>query len=245
MSKFKLIALDLDGSLLQNNLEISPASRRWIKKAERAGVIVAFATGRSRDSSEPYWELVSPKAPMILLNGAEVWLNRDKLLARHFLPAEHVPRLRQLAEEYGAMCWGHTEEAAFRRGNWPKNLPLEQNWLKFGLAHQDREVIESLRKIISRLPGVEVTSSSPINLEISKGGVSKAWGLAAVSSLLGIAPAEVAVVGDSLNDLSMIKWAGFGAAMGNAEKPVKEAADYITTSNEEDGVAEFIRLVLE
>lgn len=237
MGKYKLIALDMDGTLLDRQQEISERNLHWIKKAEEAGLVVCFATGRGRASSEPYWGAVSPTAPMVLSNGAEIWKNHDELLSRYTLPAEQVPRLIELAKEHGAQYWtlGSCSEDP---------LTLGDQCLKVGMHHKNLQIIQKLRAIITGWGVVEVSASAPNNVEMNRQGVTKAAGLGEVTELLGIKPSEVVAVGDSLNDLSMIRWAGLGVAMANAEESIKEAADYVTASNEDDGVARLIQLVL-
>ncbi|MNI89787.1 Sugar phosphatase YidA [compost metagenome] len=88
---------------------------------------------------------------------------------------------------------------------------------------------------------LEITNSSPYNLEINPAGINKASGVQMVCELLGLAMSEVVAVGDSLNDLAAIQAAGLGVAMGNAQIAVKENADVVTASNNDDGIALIIR----
>ncbi|HHT90919.1 MAG: Cof-type HAD-IIB family hydrolase [Bacillota bacterium] len=233
MFTYKLIALDLDGTLLDNKQEISAQNLEWIAKAEQAGLIVSIATGRGRRWSEQYWSAVSPTSPMVLVNGSEIWRDHQHILARHLLPADQVARLIDVAKEHGAGYWaiGSASDGGAS--------------LKVGIHHEDLAIISKLRDLLMSLGEFEVSASAPTNIEINPKGVSKATGLAEVAALYGIAPSEVVAVGDSRNDLAMLQWAGLGVAMGNAEPVVKEAADYIAASNEEDGVAQVIRLALE
>ena len=243
MIKHKLLALDLDGSLLTDDKEVSSANRHWIKKAEEAGVIVSFATGRGRATSEQYWDVVKPQAPMIMVNGAEVWRNHSELMERHFLTEEEIRQLYDLVIKEEVRIWGHRVGGLIRHSDLSPNT-FDDHWLKFGLSTDDLSVIERLRETISQWSQFEVTSSAPNNLEVSRKGVSKASGLAKVAQDLGIERDEIVAVGDSLNDLEMLKFAGLGVAMGNSEAAVKEAADEITATNEEDGVAKAIQRFL-
>lgn len=245
MKRYKLIALDLDGTLLRDDLTISSQSRTWIQKAEQAGIVVCFSTGRSRSSSEEYWHVVSPEAPMVVLNGAEVWRNHQELLSRHSLPWEAIAEFYALARRHGARIWANTSELSLNDKDWSAHYLETEEWLKFGMVHPDPEQITDLRRQAAELGPYEVTGSTPTNLEITELGVSKASGLAEVAALLGISSSEVAVIGDSDNDLAMLRWAGFGAAMGNAEDQIKKEADYVAASNEDEGVAEVIRLILK
>lgn len=238
MSKFKLIALDLDGTLLNSKREISRQNLRWIQKAEEAGLIVVFATGRGRESSELFWPAVSPTAPMVMANGAEVWKNHHELLSRYELPPAAVPELIALAKSHAAQYWtlGNCEN---------DELATEGGCLKVGMYHHDLQIISKLRQLVVACGELEVSASAANNVEVNRLGVTKAAGLAEVIPLLGITPDEVVAIGDSINDLSMIEWAGFGVAMKNAAVIVKETADYVTGSNDEDGVAQLIQLILK
>jgi hydroxymethylpyrimidine pyrophosphatase-like HAD family hydrolase len=86
-----------------------------------------------------------------------------------------------------------------------------------------------------------VTNSHPCNLEINPIGISKASGIEEVCRLIGISMSEVVAMGDSLNDMAMIKAAGLGVAMGNAQEELKAAADLVTVTNNEHAVAKIIR----
>jgi hydroxymethylpyrimidine pyrophosphatase-like HAD family hydrolase len=237
MSKFKLIALDLDGTLLNSRKEISARNLHWIKRAEEAGMIVSFATGRSRFNSEPYWGAVNPGSPMIISNGAEVWRNHRELLARYALPSGEVPKLLTLAREYGVQYW--TNGSCGEDGS-----PLGE-CLKVGMYDPDLSVIEEIRERVSGWDQFEISSSAANNIEFNRRGVTKASGLAEAAAPLGIKPCEVVAIGDGLNDLAMLQWAGLGVAMENAPGIVKEAADLVTAANDDDGVARLIQSILE
>lgn len=122
----------------------------------------------------------------------------------------------------------------------PENI-TDHEWLKFGFDIEDddirNEVLEELRKNKE----LEITNSSPTNIEVNALGINKAAALAKVSEKLGFTMENVMAMGDSLNDIAMIKEAGLGVAMGNAQDTVKETADWITDTNIEDGVAKAIR----
>ena len=101
------------------------------------------------------------------------------------------------------------------------------------------ELIPLEAELCLRLQGrINVFRSEPYFLELVPQGIDKALSLAVLLKEIGVERKEMIAIGDGYNDLSMIKFAGLGIAMGNAQEPVKKAADYITLSNEEDGVAE-------
>ena len=102
-------------------------------------------------------------------------------------------------------------------------------------------IVGDAAELSLRLQGhINVFRSEPYFLELVPQGIDKALSLAVLLKEIGVAREEVIAMGDGYNDLSMIKFAGLGIAMGNAQEPVKKAANYITLSNEEDGVAEAI-----
>ncbi|NLL43483.1 MAG: HAD family phosphatase [Firmicutes bacterium] len=237
MSKYKLIALDLDGTLLNSRKEISSQNLHWIRKAEQSGLIVSFATGRSRSSSEPYWDTVSSEAPMIISNGAEVWENHNRLLSRYALPCGEVPKLLALAREYAVHYWTN--------GSCGEDGSVVGECLKIGMYDPDLSIISEIRELVTSWNKFEVSSSAANNVEINRKGVTKAAGLAEVVGPLGIKPSEVVAIGDGINDLAMLKWAGLGVAMENAPEIVKEAADLVTAANDDDGVAQMIQSILE
>ena len=238
MGNYKLIALDLDGTLLNTRREISQQNLHWIKKAEEAGLVISFATGRGRHSSEPYWNAVSPTSPMIISNGAEVWKNHKQISSRNVLSPGDVSRLIELADEHGVRYWTIKSFV-------DEKTPEGDEFLKVGMYHSDLTMISRLRDLVAGWNEFEVSASASNNIEINRKGINKATGLAEVTDLLGIKPSEVVTIGDGLNDLAMIQWAGFGVAMNNAVEIVKKAADYVTGSNDEDGVAQMIQLILE
>ena len=240
MIQYRLLALDLDGTLLNGKQEISPEDRAWIKRAQDAGVIVVLATGRGRKMSAQYWDVLDPASPVLLVNGNEVWKNHTEVLERHFLTREEVQDFLTLAETHHAWFWGNVVGDLVTKDNFtPAALDLE--WLNFGIKHSDPATIEHLRELITGWDRSGVTSSAPSNLELSRPGVSKATGIAKIADLLGIGRSEVMAVGDSLNDLEMLRWVGFGVAMGNGDEKVKAAADAVTKSHDEGGVAQAIK----
>ena len=99
---------------------------------------------------------------------------------------------------------------------------------------------DAARKEIEDVPGIEITGALPMNLEINAAGVNKGKAMIELGKLLGIPREEIMAFGDGNNDLKMLKEVGTGVAMENAIPSVKEAADYVTLSNDEEGVAKFI-----
>jgi len=242
-SPYRLIALDMDGTLLNEEKQVSEENRKWIAEAEKAGITVIFSTGRGRQSAMPYMELLGLTGPMVAVNGSEVWKEPGKLHKREPMPVEWIRELRQLALHYDVWYWSYAVEGIFNRENWPvtDGAVESMTWLKFGYYTENAAKLPAIRETLEGCGKLEITNSHPCNLELNPKGITKASGLREVCSILGLDMSQVIAMGDSVNDLSMIREAGLGVAMGNAQELIKAEADIVTASNEEDGVARVIR----
>lgn len=240
--KYKLLALDMDGTLLNDKQEVTPMTAEWIRKAIDAGVHVCLSTGRSFYEAISYGEQLGLSTPMITVNGSEVWKKPYELHHREMMDKELVRLMVKLGKETGTWFWAYSVEGNYNQRNWDDSLIDTQQWMKFGYNTEDQEVRHQLITTLQDTNGLEITNSSPWNLEINPKGINKATAIERVcKELLGIEMSEVVAVGDSLNDLAAIKAAGLGVAMGNAQETVKEEADVVTASNNEDGIALIIR----
>lgn len=235
--RYKMIALDLDGTLLDDEKKISQANRRWIQEAVQAGIKICFATGRGWHTVKDYLEELQIDPPLVLANGAEVWAEPGRLLERHPLSREVVQALHQLAVEHDAWYWGYSVEGLFTKRTWQDHM-FDYQWLKIGIRHDSLERIAQLREIVRSWQAVEVTHAAPVNMEVTCRGITKAYGLARLCAYFGFELSEVMALGDSHNDLLMLQSVGLGVAMGNAEDALKRAADEaLTATNNENGVA--------
>nr|WP_077624310.1 Cof-type HAD-IIB family hydrolase [Sediminibacillus massiliensis] len=237
-ANIKLIALDMDGTLLNSKEEISEANRIAITEAREQGVEVVLSTGRHRLSCQEYAKSLGLNSYLITVNGSEVWTSTGELVTRQSLHIETIQKLVDLNERYGTSAWMASTEQVFR-GEFPEKLD-EHEWLKVGIDIDDIEVKERILKELEEDELLELSNSHPMNIEINAVGINKARALEKICGYLDITLNEVMTVGDSLNDIKMIQEAGLGIAMGNAQEEVKEAARWVTSTNEEDGVAKAI-----
>lgn len=240
MTDIKLIALDLDNTLLTNDKEINEVTRYWLMRARELGIIISFATGRGIQRTENFWQELKLASPMILVNGAEIWKKPGELLERNIIPEANVRELVRFAQENDARFWGYSVESLTHDRDWSEEL-YKERWLKFGIRHKDQPTIIRLREEVGSWNRYEVTTSHPTNMEISMPGINKAYGVKKVCEYLGITMDEVMAVGDSHNDLKMLQSVGIGVAMANATLDIKEAVNLHTSSNEESGVAKAIQ----
>jgi 5-amino-6-(5-phospho-D-ribitylamino)uracil phosphatase len=237
--KIKLIALDMDGTLLTNKHEISNANRQAIKEARDKGVIVVLSTGRSIRKVRRHMDSLELTSYLVTVNGSEIWDDKSELVERSIVKADLMQWMWNLSQQHKTGFWAISTENNYY-GEMPGDLN-EHEWLKFGFTIEDDSIREKIFLELQEKGEFELTNSTPKNIEVNPVGINKAKGLLIVCERLGIEVKNVMAIGDSLNDLAMIEAAGLGIAMGNAQDIIKKAADWVTTSNNDDGVAVAIR----
>ncbi|MEX1029865.1 MAG: Cof-type HAD-IIB family hydrolase [Paenibacillaceae bacterium] len=240
MKNYRLIALDMDGTLLNKSNTISPENLYWIKKAGEVGVAVCLASGRTHKSIVPFMEQLELNTPVVAVNGSEVWQNKEQLYHRVLMDKDHVKEMYRLAKLHDIWFWASGLSQEYNRENWD-GFPQDEQWLKFGYYIDNERLRLSIIKEISSWGTLEITNSDPNNMEMNPLGINKSYGIQKMCEIIGCTMSEVVAMGDSMNDLAMIVDAGLGVAMGNAQDMIKQAADVIAPTNEEDGVGFIIR----
>ncbi|MDR3599909.1 MAG: Cof-type HAD-IIB family hydrolase [Desulfosporosinus sp.] len=264
----RLVAMDLDDTLLRDDWTISPRVVEAIQKAQAQGVKMTIATGRMSLSARPYVEQLGVDVPVITCHGAMIQhvLSGD-ILFRRVIPSTVADELVRYVSKRGfyAQVYLKNRVIATELNQWSReyariaSVPIEEENLSSLLAQEPEGVekillmaeeadLDQLAPVLKQHYGekVHITKSKPCFLEMIDYSVNKGVALASLAEHLGIVQQDVMAIGDSFNDLEMIKYAGLGVAMGNARSEIKEQADIITVSNEEDGVAEAIeRYVLQ
>lgn len=235
----KLIALDMDGTLLRDDQTISEENRKVIEEVRKTGIEVMLCTGRHLTSCQEQAKSLQLSSYLVTVNGSEIWDGNGQLIERKTIPTESMEKIMEISDRHGGESWIASIHEVWR-GEMPENL-ADHEWLKYGIDTYDPKVKEGIIAELIDDPNLELSNSSPTNIEINYKGVNKAEALERVCELSGITMDEVMVVGDSLNDIKMIKRAGLGVAMGNAQPEVKEVADWETGTNMENGVAQAIR----
>ncbi|MCX7949493.1 MAG: Cof-type HAD-IIB family hydrolase [Treponemataceae bacterium] len=264
MTNIKLIALDLDDTLLREDLTISHYSRSVIKQLEKRGVTVVLASGRSPQALQKYAHFLEMnKRPGYLIcnNGTTVTESHTgNIVYQVLLPLEPALKVYDLVDAEGLPIQIYEDDVIFvsRRNEYAdqdvKLTGLRQvvvqnfrSLLAQGATKMvipgDPMLLKPLEIILKTYLGDEVTifTSKPYFLEILPPHSGKGEALAIVAQRMGLSPHEVMAFGDSMNDESMLRWATYGVAMKNSQPAILELAPYVTEfTNEEDGVARFL-----
>lgn len=259
----KLLALDLDDTLLDSGLRVAPDCITAIQAARARGVRVTISTGRMYQSALPYARQLEIDVPLITYQGA--WVKNsltEEILYHKPLEYEMSKQTMEFFREFGVHYHSYYNdelcmEQLSEEGNYYSRLAgvkplivgdliaeLDRNEAMKIMAITDNKkvLLEIESELRTRLgQSLYITRSKPYFLEVMSRQASKANALEFIANHYGIDRKEVMAVGDSYNDIDMIEWAGVGVAMGNAFNSVKEAADFVTTTNDEAGVAEAIR----
>ncbi len=256
----RLLALDLDHTVLTNSRKIHPENIPAIRAAVESGIIVVLASGRMLLTMLPFRDQLGLETPVICCNGALVVDETLVTLREHTLPVEVFDQLFAYAEAEGLQINAYTKDkllilqsSSFMdeysqrvRSVTPiratpeeaRSLPLLKVLFldSADRVNHHRSVLEPLLdSSIAR-----VTVSEPEYLEFLPASVSKGQALEFLAERFGFEQQETAAIGDFDNDVEMVKWAGLGGAVANGSAPVRAVADVLVASNEDAGVAEFI-----
>lgn len=263
----KLIGLDLDGTLLTNKKEIPYYTRKILKEAMRRGIIVLPATGRPVSGIPEELRNYPGIRYAITSNGARVVdLLEGKVLIERLLPIEKAKKALETLQKYDTLQEVYFEGQGYAekldqieryhhnphmrnyilstRKHTPDVMELakerNQDMDKVQALFADQDERKEAWKELEAQEGIVLVSSLGYNIEINAAGVNKGSALIELGKILGIQREEIMACGDGDNDIEMVKEAGFGVAMDNAADRVKAVADYITESNDKEGVAKAI-----
>jgi Cof subfamily protein (haloacid dehalogenase superfamily) len=283
-NKFKLIALDVDGTLINSDHILTSRTLRAIKNVKDTGIKITIATGRHYLSAIRMARKIQINAPLICSDGAiikDIYSNNTNY---HLLPKKTAIDIMRMAMDYdnfkiqvftkdGKIYAGQSYRATYFKHFLKEPLkhslrgyfnlmrdfmfiPVKNTGSIQGtIAAIDKspakvvvygnERPDDLKDFINKLAAkygdkISITSAIENCIDILNGGISKAKGLSMLSEKLGIKREEIITVGDNINDMEMLEYAGLGVAMGNAPERVKNMADYVTDTNDNDGLAKFL-----
>lgn len=269
----KLIAIDLDGTLLDSKKHLPDANRQALIQCVQKGIWIVPCTGRTVHGIPAEIKDISGIRYAITTNGAVIEdMEENAVIDTQMLSWEHALELLNLVDSYHVMYDPYIDRRGITEPRFYEHLA------EYGLSSELQEMVyktrdvhpniiefveknhKSVEKINLFFPNMEerarlraelekrgdvlITSSLPNNLEINAFGATKGEAILRLASHLGISGKQTMAIGDGENDFSMIKKAGTGVAMKNGSKELRGAADYITDSNDENGVASAINRLI-
>lgn len=254
--KYKLVAVDIDGTLIGDDLVIRPNTRSALRCCSEEGIIVTLATGRMFQSSVPYARQLGISVPLITYNGALVKDSGSGEIYHHrTVPLPLALKVVRLAKELGLQLHVYVDDEYYveEYNEWSKKYEeiagvkahavgdlekfLDREPTKFIISDDPERMDTYINHLQEELAAdLYLTRSRPIFLEILHPAVSKVEGLKILGKRFGIKLSEMVAIGDSYNDVEMLKAAGLGIAMGNAPPGVQAQADWVTGSVEEEGL---------
>ena len=262
--KYKMIVLDLDGTLTNNKKEITPRTKEALMKAQAKGVKIVLASGRPTYGIMPLAEELELKKNggfILAFNGGKIIDCSDcRTIFEQKLDETLVPLLYHAAKEAGMQILTYQGEGIAATDKNDKYVQEEARINKMPVEEYDdflQQLVYPVNKCLivgdpaplhqleiklkKELEGrMDVYRSADYFLECVPLGIDKARSLDRLIITLGITKEEVIACGDGYNDLSMINFSGLGVAMSNAADDIKAQADYVTLSNEEDGIAHVV-----
>ena len=265
----KLLAIDMDGTLLNSKNQITKNTQHILKKAKDKGVKIVLATGRVLKSALYYSKYLDLESYVVACNGGIIIDNQANVLSKRPIPKDKMMAIMEVGKGFSVYFHFYNEDSFFTNQYVKEvyeyysssrcNLKGQDidvvlykedseilirddlNIYKFLFIEQDNIKLAKVREKLSKIEGLSLSSSWGDNVEVMNKGVSKGTAISLISNKLGIESGNIMAIGDNENDLSMIKLAGIGVAMGNGNPILKESADFIAPSNEEDGVAYAIK----
>ena len=271
----RMIGLDLDGTLLNSEKQLTACTREVLEKAIEQEVAVVVATGRPFSGVPDELKHFPGIRYALTANGARILdMQKQKVVYENLLSVESAEKVIDILRKHHAIHEFFVDGVGYMNEDGLKNvyayfedphmaeylqstrIPVKDVKEKLqtmkcevdklqGIFRNQKDKEEALEEL-NTLSGIVVTAAMDNNLEINKEGTNKGLGLLQLGKSLGISREEIMACGDGGNDVEMLKEVGFAVAMANGSDPVKKAADFVTVSNDEDGVAKAIeRFVLD
>lgn len=264
MKKIKLIALDIDGTLATSYYTILPETLKAMQECHEKGIEVVLCSGRSLPEMGPFLEYLPFIRYVIVGNGTRVYdLQKEKRLYQNVFDSSILVDISNEIKDIPHLFEYYTDEKVFAEANGLENLAdygldvyrdffletrtpilniieyLKNNPTKIEKANFHFKNVEDQRKVLELAKKYECspTTSFHDNVEIGAKDANKAKGLNFLAEHLDISADEILAMGDNINDIEMLQYAGIGIAMGNAVPELKAVADDVTETNNNDGIA--------
>lgn len=266
--KYQLLVLDIDGTLVNSQKKISPATLEALLQLQQSGVRLAIASGRPAQGIHPLAEILKMErfgGFIFAYNGGRIIeCSTGTIMDDTTYSPETFQRVCDVIRDYRGALLTHRHDALYTNDGQDEWVRLEAR-----VNHMKINAVSDLRKTVTwpvnkciltgpgeylasieaevrgRLPELNVFRSEPFFLEINPPDVDKGRALERFLPKMNMTRECVVCCGDGFNDISMIRFAGLGVAMANAQEAVKQAADWITDSNDQDGLAPVVQKIIQ
>jgi len=261
--KYKVLVLDIDGTLNNSKKEISNITKKALIKAQEKGIIVVVASGRPTcgiTHIAKELELEKYGGYILSFNGGRIInCKTNEIIYEKSIPQKSVSELYDLSKEFGVNIITYTNDSVITEND-DEYIDFECRVCRIKKQKVDSfkdsvsfpipkclmtgegDYLAKIEPLVRERLGADfnVFRSEPFYLEIMPQNIDKAYSLGKLLEHLGLSKNEMIACGDGFNDISMISFAGLGVAMANAQPSVKEVANFITLSNDEDGIAHVV-----
>lgn len=254
MKNYRAIFIDIDGTLKNDNGEISQNTINIIKQITETGTLTILCSGRNKVETVEVSKMCGASPYIIIFNGAEIYdYEKNEIIYQSSIPQEEIGRIYELTKGYKLQLIVSTDENKTNYQQSKNSVDLSKV-LECRLKVEDLQQRFEMRKILRQLNGVKAyellrsgkkvvfktEDADKLDYFIMKENISKWEAIKMFCIKKGISTEDIIAIGDGENDIEMLKGASIGVAMGNAARAVKENADIITLSNNDEGVAVFL-----
>jgi Cof subfamily protein (haloacid dehalogenase superfamily) len=265
MTRIALVVSDVDGTLLTKDKTLTDGARRAVQKLHEAGIDFTITSSRPIIGMRFLIDPLQITLPIGAFNGSCIVDPHLKPIEQHLIPVAAAQRALDVLNEFGADIWLFTSDLWLTRNADGEYVPHEKRAIradptivadfssylasacKIVGASSDAAMLQRCETAMQQALGTQATAvrSQSYYLDITPPGCNKGTFVQAMSRRLGISTDAVATIGDMQNDLAMFRTSGLSFAMGNASDDVKKAATHVTASNEEEGFAKAIEMILK
>lgn len=252
-SSIALVISDIDGTLITSNHEVSEATRITASKLSERGIALSLASSRPPRSIVPLADALNLQGPFAAFNGALVVRRTGQVLAASNLSSGTIAGVKAIADQFGIGVWlydeidwwapwrdafvdreEHTSGFSPRIEGYAERITRDAN--KLTVVGKPDLVAQAEQRVLAELGDqVSASKSKPRFLDVTSFGIHKGTVVVRLAQLLDIPAERVAVIGDGPNDVEMFKQAGLSIAMGQGVDEVKVAANFLTSSNDDEG----------
>jgi len=260
----RMLVFDVDGTLVDDEQNLSQDTSSVIAQLQRKGMLVSFATGKILPSVANLVEILQIKIPVILANGALLQYSNGDFVHQKYIDPMMVKDLLACCNQYDADLALFTPEHIFVieenfntdhiKCEFKERITVISAWEEIEeyfeqickaiyINRTNRDEIHRIRDYLSVEIGCNgsISTGSPDSIEVMPANVSKKHGLEILCEHVGVSPAEVMAFGDQINDIDMIEYAGLGVAVGNGIEEIKNKADFVIGTNNDAGPAVFLK----